>query len=875
MRVLAALLVLFLPGRVSGADVTFERDVRPILKVHCFGCHGEASELAGGLDLRLRRLIVRGGDSGTVIVPGNSGQSLLVEYVRSGDMPPQEELQLSATDVRTLEAWIDGGAAVDSPEPTTDPRPGEILITDQERSHWAYRPIEKPEVPHVGFPPGGTDESDISNPIDAFIARRLIDGGLTFSPVADRRTLVRRVWFDLLGLPPSPEDVDAFVADSSPDAWGMLIDRLLNSPHYGERWGRHWLDAAGYADSEGYNDRDVVRDDAWMYRDYVIRSFNADKPWDRFLIEQLAGDELVGATHVNVHDLVNADPAALEAVTATGFLRMAPDGSGSSPADPLAARHQAVTETLKIVSTALLATSVACAECHHHRFDPIPQEDFYRLRAVFAPVFDPENWRLPKSRRVSILSAADRERAAEIESRAKALDQEHNRLKQETLELVLERVLEEIPEDRREFARTAFATPRDERSEEQRLFCEQEFPMLGLLRTGTLHLFLARYRDGEKLRKPYEDVLAEAAALRKQKPQPHFIRVATEVPGRVPETRVFFRGDFSDPQGEPVEPAGLTVLERFGQSSIPSNDKTLPTTGRRLAFARYLTSGRHPLVARVLVNRFWQHHFGLGLVESAGDFGQQGDLPSHPELLDWLAADFMQHGWRLKRLHRLIMTSRTYRQSSRRRADAELIDAENRLLWRMPVRRLEAEAVRDAVLAVSGQLNRRMFGPSVPVSVTDGGIADVNGGSISDHRRELMRSVYIQVRRSQPVAMLDAFDVPQMEPNCSRRVVSTVAPQSLALLNSDFVLQQSQALADRAVSDSAARAAGGTADSVTTLWRLTYGRRPSSKERQSAMEFLQSQTQDLAARGVEQPGHAALASLGQVLLGSNEFLYVD
>ena len=855
-------LMLLLPGTVKG-EVSFERDVWPILKTHCTACHGEAMELAAGLDLRLRRLIVAGSDSGAVIIPRRSSESLLIDYVRSGEMPPQEELRLTSDEVDVLVKWVDAGAPTLNREPQVTPDPGEILITDYERSHWAYRPIRRPRIPAAAK----VQRSSV-NPIDAFVGMRLVENGLKFSPPADRRTLIRRVTFDLLGLPPTPEEVDAFVNNESPQAYSALIDRLLQSPHYGERWGRHWLDAAGYADSEGYNDKDVVRDDAWRYRDYVIRSLNADKPWDQFIVEQLAGDELVGATHATAQQLANDGPAALETLTATGFLRMAPDGSGSSPADPLLARNQAVTETLKVVSSALLGTSLACAECHHHRFDPIPQEDFYRFRAIFAPAFDLKNWRMPKSRRAAILSQADRKRAGEIEAKAKKLDEQHNRLKQETLELILQRVLESIPAERRDFARQAFATPKEKRTEEQRLFCDEEFPMLGLLRVGTLHLFLARFKDGEELKKEYENVLAEAAKLRENKPVPDYVRLTTEDPKHVPATRLFDRGDYSSPRGKPLIPAGLTVLDAFRASEIPANDTNLPTTGRRLAYARYLTSGRHPLVARVLVNRFWQHHFGRGLVETTGEFGRQGSEPSHPQLLDWLASDFMQGGWRLKRLHRRIMTSRTYQQSSQRRAEAEAVDGENRMLWRMPVRRLEAEAVRDAMLAVSGQLNREAFGKPISVAVTEGGIVDVAGGAVSPDRRELKRSIYIQVRRSQPVAMLDAFDAPQMEPNCSRRVVSTVAPQSLAMLNSDFVLRQSSALADRVVADS-------TADSIHQLWRLAYGRKPTNNELQLAEHFLLEQTQNFNADTVEDAKRAALASLCQVLFGSNEFLYVD
>ena len=556
-------LLILLPPLTAANEIAFQRDVWPILKTHCASCHGESKDLAGGLDLRLRRMIISGGDSGEVIVPGNSNGSLLIDYVRSGEMPPQEELQLTADEVDVLTRWVDAGAPTLKPEPEEDPRPGEILITDYERSHWAYRPIQKP------LPPSTRANGSNGSPIDAFVAQQLEQNGLVFAPPADRRTLIRRATFDLLGLPPSPKEVDAFVGDESPQAYSDLIDRLLQSPHYGERWGRHWLDAAGYADSEGYNDKDVVRDDAWRYRDYVVRAFNADKPWDRFIVEQLAGDELVGATHATAQQLANDDPASLEALTATGFLRMAPDGSGSSPADPLLARNQAVTETMKIVSTALLGTSLACAECHHHRFDPIPQEDFYRVRAIFAPVFNLENWRMPKSRRAAILSEADRKLADEVEAKAKTFDQQHDRLKQETLELILGRVLESIPAERREFARQAFATPKEKRTSEQRVFCEEEFPMLGLLRTGTLHLFLARYKDGETLKKKYEDILAEAAKLRATKPAPDYIRVATEVAKQIPATRVFDRGDYSSPKGEALSPAGLMVLDKYRNSEVP------------------------------------------------------------------------------------------------------------------------------------------------------------------------------------------------------------------------------------------------------------------------------------------------------------------
>ncbi len=855
------------PVLLSAGEVRYETDVRPLLKAHCFHCHGEDKELAGGLDLRLRRLMLAGGESGPAIVPGQGKESLLIEYVRSGQMPPKKEEQLSAGQVALLEAWVAQGAPLAEAEPEQNPVPGELFISSAERGHWAYRPIKKPPVPTGNVSQIG------DNPIDAFIARKLTEHGLPFSPEADRVRLIRRATFDLTGLPPTPEETHDFVNDDSPDAYEKLIDRLLASPHYGERWGRHWLDAAGYADSEGYDDKDPIREDAWHYRDYVIRSFNADKPWNRFVLEQLAGDELVGATSANAESLANENPDVLEALTATGFLRMGPDGTGSSPMDPVAARNQVITETIKIISSSLLATTVACAECHHHRFDPVAQEDFYRLRALLAPVYNVENWRLPAARRVGILSAEEKGKVAEIEEQARLLDQSRNEQRQMVVDTILERVLETVPEDQREFARTAYLTAAKDRSEEQRQFVLEQFPMLGLLSPGTLHLFLERFKDGKDLKKSYEELETRAAELRQQKPAPRLIRVVHEVPGQVPDTFVFHRGDHTSPVGEPIAPGGLALFADLRQEVAPVSESPLASTGRRLEYARFLVSGNHPLVARVLVNRFWQHHFGRGLVDTPGDFGTQGSRPTHPELLDWLAADFMEQGWTLKRLHRLIMTSRVYRQSSRRTPEGDAVDIENQLLWRMPVQRREAEAIRDAILYVSGRLNPTMHGPPVPVSANPGGIIEVGGGKLSEDQRELKRTVYIQIRRTTPVAMLQVFDAPQMEPNCERRVVSTVATQSLALLNSDFVQEQARACAQRVKELTGPEGTEGAR--VERLWQLVYSRAPREAEVSAALDYLQAQTAEFTAQQSKTPAELALASLCQILFSSNEFLYVD
>ena len=852
----------------AAEQLTFEEHIRPILKANCFHCHGEEKELAGGLDLRLSRLLIAGGESGPAIEPSDAESSLLISYVETGMMPPAEEQHLSQEDIATLSRWIDQGAKTLRPEPEETPVPGELLITTEDREHWAFQPIVKPEVPAVN--------TDIANPIDAFVADKLTAHNLTFSPRAEKITLLRRACFDLLGLPPTLDQINQFVNDESSDAYERMIDRLLASPHYGERWGRHWLDVVGYADSEGYNDKDLVREDAWSYRDYVIRSLNNDKPWDRFITEQLAGDELVRATHANAQGLGNQDLDTLELLTATGFLRMAPDGSGSSPDDPQLARKEVVTDTVKVVSSSLLGLTVGCAECHHHRFDPIPQEDFYRLRAIFAPVYDLEKWRMPTARRMAILSPEDKSKADEIEAKAKKLDEQHNTRKEEVMRLILDRVLETIPEEKRDYALKTFETPKAERDADQTNFSEEQFPMLGLLRVGTLHLFLERFEDGKDLKESYEKFQKEAQELRKDKPLPTYVRVATEDTSHVPETHVFHRGDVNSPEEAIIPPGGLKVVSpiaaEVSQKTFPTNSEELPTTGRRLAYAEYLTSGKHPLVARVLVNRFWMHHFGQGLVETPGEFGLRSNPPSHPELLDWLAADFQENGWKLKRLHKLIMTSRTYQQSSLRNQKSQAIDSDNRLLWRMPVRRLEAELIRDAILAVSGTLNDQPFGPAVPVGVNPGGIITVGGGTISEDRKELKRSVYIQVRRTQPVAMLEAFDAPQMEPNCERRVSSTVATQSLTMLNSQFIIKQSQAFAERVL-----EIAGENVDGehlVQTAWKLALADEPTPNELAAMKSFLSEQLPTADAAKPEERV-AALAALCQVLLNSNRFLYID
>ena len=877
----AGLLLFTAAPVIAAAPPTFEKDIRPILKAHCFDCHGEGEKLNGGLDLRLRRLMLKGGEDGPVVIPGKPDKSLLFKLVHSGEMPKRGK-KLTREEVELLRRWIAAGAK------TLRAEPAEIAIginiTEEERAFWSFRPIRHPTVP----PTKPKDRA--RTPIDAFLVSAMAKQKLGFSPDAEKITLLRRAAFDLIGLPPTPAEAEAFLADNAPDAYEKLLDRLLDSPHYGERWGRHWLDVAGYADSDGYSDADPPRAYAYKYRDYVIGAFNSDKPFDRFITEQLAGDELSRATRDNPQGALAA-PHTRELLIATGFLRMGADGT-ATPAvvDYDAVRNQVVADTIKIVSTSLLGLSIGCAQCHDHRYDPIPQTDYYRLRAVFEPAYDPKNWRIPDQRLVSLYSEADRTKAAEVEAEAKKLADERAAKQKQYIDEALTKHLEKFEAELRGKLRAAYDTPADKRTVEQKKLLEDN-PSVNI-NAGVLYQYNQKAADDLKA------MDAKIAEVRGRKPTEDFISVLTEPADKIPVTYLFHRGDPKQPK-EPVQPGGLSVLAPPGHSAqLPARNPDLSTTGRRLAFARWLTSGTNPLVVRVLVNRIWLHHFGRGLVGTPSDFGVMGERPAHPELLDWLASDFVEHGWRLKRLHKLIMTSTAYRQSSLRDPRRELHDPENRLYWRKPVQRLDAEVIRDSILAASGALNKTMFGPPVPVR------PDVHGQivvgidksegdnkmpvEVSLKGEEFRRGIYIQVRRSRPLAMLHAFDAPVMEVNCERRQSSTVPTQSLMLMNSQFMLDQAARFATRLQTE----AGEDRADQVTRAWRLAFSRGPTEQELAGALDFLSRQVEHLKSAAEKKdekpkkdektkpvptpaPELQALTDLCQALLSANEFLYMD
>ncbi len=832
--------------------------------------------MKGGLDVRLARFILKGGKSGPAVIAGKATESHLLELVKAGEMPKGKS-KLTDKDIGVLESWIAEGAKTARPEP--EKLGPEHAFTDEERAWWSLQPVQdvKPPV----------------NPkvlgIDAFIAAKHVEKGLSFSPEADPITFIRRATLDLIGLPPTPEEVDAFVAAyiKNPNASiETLIDRLLASPHYGERWGRHWLDVAGYADSEGFGEKDLERKWAWKYRDYVISALNKDKPFDQFVREQLAGDEMIPKPF-------NKESAeSIEQLAATGFLRMSPNGTGELNDD--ATRNANVADTVKMVGSSLYGLTIGCAQCHDHRYDPISQADYYRLRAVFEPAFDTKAWRNPAGRLVSLLTDSKAAEAAKIEVEAKKLDAARLAKTEEFISEVLVKEVEKAPEKDRAALTASYRTAVKMRTPEQ-VKLLKAWPRVNQLSAGSLYLYDTTYKTkhAAELKKMTED----AAVVRATKPLEEFLHAFVELPKKpeaVPATFIFNRGQHDQPK-EKVGPSDLTVLAGHRKVELAEKDLKLATTGRRLALANALTDGQHPLVARVMVNRVWMHHMGAGIVASAGDFGQLGSKPTHPELLDWLAAEFVRKGWSLKHLHRQIMTSRTYRQASTRDATRDSIDPDNTFLSRMNVRRLEAETLRDTLLAVSGKLNPQVGGKPVPIMFNEEGQVVIgidttdtagrpSGKVVAMNGDEFRRSIYVQVRRSRPLEMFSTFDAPVMEPSCDTRNVTTVSPQSLLLMNSSTMRVHAQQFARRVQQE------GGkdTDGQVRRAWRLVHGRAASESDVLQSVEFVQAQTEFYKAHPTPieaeagapsktpaDPAFLGLTAFCHALMSSNALLYVD
>jgi hypothetical protein len=693
----------------------------------------------------------------------------------------------------------------------------EYTIPAEAKSHWAWKPPVRPAVPRV------RDAGWVRNPIDAFILAKLEAAGPAPAPPASREQLLRRVTFDLTGLPPEPAEIDAFLADHSLDAYAKVVDRLLASPHYGERWGRHWLDLARYAESNGY-EHDEVRPGAWRYRDYVIRSFNADKLYDRFVREQLAGDEL--------------SPDDPDALIATGFNLLGPDMTDA--ADMARRRQNTLDDMTDTTGLVFLGLTIGCARCHDHKFEPVPQSDYYRLQAFFAPaVFKPAqpiasredraaHEKVQKAYLALVRPTLDTLGALEAPYRKKLYAARFARLSDE--------------------ARVAHGTPEAQRTPRQREVVAQTARLLVV----SPQQVLASLSAADKAR--HQELQRDLKKFDAHKPAALPSAPALQESKAAPKTFVLRRGELKHPGAE-VAP-GWPVILLPGHRPAPAPVKPLAaSTGRRSVLAQWLTDPRNPLTARVLVNRLWQHHFGRGIVPTASDFGLRGQPPTHPELLDWLATEFVRQGWSIKQMHRLMLLSSTYQQSTRPSAEARQRDPDNQLFSRMNRLRLEGEAVRDALLSASGRLDRRLGGPSV-FPPLPAGADGIKGWTVSpDPRDHGRRSVYVFARRNLRFAFLEAFDLPDSNLSCPKRERSTTATQALTLLNSAEVSAAAKALAARVE-----REAATPEGRVTLAYQLALGRRPTAAELGIAREFL-----------AESP----LAELCRALFNLNEFVYLD
>ena len=857
-------------------------DPREILvatvQVKCLLCHGRRRQ-EGGLDLRTRASALQGGVSGPAIAPGDPDRSLLIQRIESEEMPPEEhQARLSyrpvtSSEIEKLRDWIRQGAPWDDEKPAAVDPATDPMVSGEDRGFWSFQPPRRPPLPAV------RERGRVRNPIDAFLLAKLEEKGLTFSPDADRLTLLRRAYFDVIGLPPSPEEIQAYLADDQAGGYQRLIDRLLASPLYGERWARRWLDAAGYADSEGQVDFDAVRPHAWRYRDWVIRALNADKPYDRFLIEQIAGDELFNYREKPLP----FESADRERLIATGFLRMGPDGTYSVSQGFVPERLTVVADQLQILTSTVMGLTIGCARCHDHKYDPVPQRDYYRLSAILRSAYDPYDWLSPNEADIGpdadwnetnsrLLRGVPTKEIEEAERRNVPIRAQIARLERELEALAAplrKKLLDEkeaaVPEVLRADLREALAAPVEKRTAAQKYLANR----FGGLLQVTRDEIGERFEDFRKKALEMEAALLKAKQSLHTKPQ---IRALFDMGGEPTLVHVLFRGEHRNP-GPPVEPG---VPSALGVGLEPYRLEPLDwSSGRRLALAKWLIQPNHPLTARVMVNRVWQHYFGLGIVSTAGNFGRTGSPPTHPELLDWLAVEFVESGWRLKALHRLILTSTAYRQSSLFDETRHSADLDNVLLSRFPLRRLDADATRDAVLKVSGRLDTKPFGPPDEIDVKpDGEVV------AKDSPRGQRRSIYLQQRRSKPLTLLEAFDAPQLKPNCLKRTNSTVASQALQMMNSQILRVNSRYMAGRIID-----AAGDEpAAQIERVYLAALGRPPSAEEKSDGVSTLNAMTKAWERRLEQQVpmepkrGKArwlGLAALCHAVLNSAEFLYVD
>lgn len=796
-----------------------------VLRENCLACHGAALQMSK-LDLRTRESILAGGEHGPVIEPFSPDKSRLYRFVAGIDnpsMPPGSKL--SDDKIAILKSWIEDGAPMPAAKETASKGDEEATaalakmeerpITAEERQYWAFRAPARAKVP-----------TGASNPIDAFLRDAMRAKGLKPSPSADKRTLIRRAYLDMTGLPPSLAQVNAFLNDHSPNAFSKVIEELLASPHYGERWGRHWLDVVRYADSGGFEyDRD--RPTAWRYRDYVIRSFNQDKPYDRFLKEQLAGDEIW--------------PDSADARTGTGYLRLGLENNLKNEQTRLDELDDLVATT----SNAFLAVTVGCARCHNHKFDPIPQKDYYGMQAVFFPA---------KSHEYPLVSGEEIERFKAEQKRIDGLQAPWKQKIKELEQPYRDRMMAEKKAKLPEYIQLALRTPPEKRSEGQKLNAIQVEKTLGV---DAKDLYAALSAE-DKSR--HDALTAEVKKLDDQRPEPFASAMSVTEQGREATPSHFLHRGSPGQKGSVMKPGVLTVASR-ADWTFPEPAPDLKTTGRRRGFAEWLASADNPLTARVMVNRIWQQHFGEGIVRTPNNFGKMGGRPSHPELLDWLATEFVQSGWSVKAMHRLILNSETYRMASDDIPANAAIDKANRYLWRMPRRRLEGEAIRDAILATAGNLDRTVGGPAVfpyidPALYQSSSKRTWTGKPDSDPST-WRRSVYVFSKRSIPLPMLEVFDKPDSVGSCAQRNRSTIAPQALILMNNAFVLMEAKMFAERLRKEAGA----DPAEQVDLAFQLALGRKPAAAEKEQSVAFLRS-------------GKDTLPDFAQAMMNLNEFVFI-
>jgi Protein of unknown function (DUF1549)/Protein of unknown function (DUF1553)/Planctomycete cytochrome C len=813
----------------SARERFFEQNVRPLLAERCYSCHA-AKKQKGGLRLDSIEAILKGGESGPAIVPGKPEESLLVSAINyeGPEMPPSGKL--APEKVAVLTRWIASGAAwpIRDRSPHTEQKskagaPGKLIAAHQ--TLWSLLPL------HDSKPPELTNARDASwsfwprNAIDRFVLKSLRDKGLVPAPEANRTSLIRRVTFDLTGLPPTREEVDSFAGDQAPDAYERLVDRLLASPSYGQRWGSHWLDLVRYAESDGYR-QDAFRPSAWRYRDYVVHAFNIDKPYDRFLSEQLAGDEL------------DADDPELR--VAAGFLRM-----GTYEYNQRDVRGQwadILNDVTDVTGEVFLGLSIGCARCHDHKFDPILQRDYYRLQAFFTPLLPRDDLTIARPDEWAAFQA----KQAVWEQAAGAVLRQIKAIEQPYRDKGASTAMGKFPGEIQAILR---------KPEEDRTPFEKQIGALAFRQIAFEYGQVpAQIKGSDKAR--WEKLQKELKSFDVLRPvPPGQVLTVTDVGPVSPPTAIA-----REAGGKAIKPGFLSALDEVG-AQVEVNPVGPHSTGRRLALARWLSRGSNPLSTRVIVNRIWQYHFGRGLVGTPSDFGRLGDRPSHPELLDWLAKELVREGWRLKPLHRVIVTSAVYRQSASRSnqelGSAQRVDPENRLLWKHVVQRLDAGEIRDAMLAASGELRRTIGGPS----------------GLSNQSR---RTIDTRMIRNSPEELLDLFDAPDGNITTPRRNTTTTAAQALLLINGDWGLARAEAFAKRIEQEEPNSA--DVERRVVLACQLAVGRSPLSDETAEAIRFLGRQVRSMGAaphRADAVADHAALVDFCHVLLNSNEFLYVD